>query len=98
MSRQRPPPTSTNSEIVADLRGSRAELDRRAAETTLRAMKTKGLTLTLSYERPSSRWRLSDGRPVASRVTRLLINDARIADAGDALFIGVRGQTYGYVP
>jgi hypothetical protein len=88
------PPVPPSAQIAAGLRASRAELDRRAAEATIRAIRLKGLTLQLSFERASTRWRLSDGAQVRPAVAKLVIADVRVTGVGDALFSGAASQTF----
>jgi hypothetical protein len=57
-------------------------------------MRLEGLTLQLSYERASARWRLSDGAQVRPAVAALVVADARVVGVGDALFSGFASQTY----
>jgi hypothetical protein len=72
----------------------RTDRHRRAAERIVTAMRKNGLSLFLSYERARDTWVLSDGTRVPPEIAAHVIRNGNIAPVGDALFKGVRGQTY----
>ena len=43
-------------------------------------------------------WMLSDGTTLTGNTAKAVISDPRVMDSGDALFPGVRGQTFRIVP
>ena len=43
-------------------------------------------------------WMLSDGTTLTGNTAKAVISDPRIADCGDSLFVGVRGQTFRFIP
>jgi hypothetical protein len=91
----RPSPSTPGAQIAASLRAERCELDRRQAEKVIHAMRG-GQALRLSYEKPSPRWRLDNGKSVSGAVAKIICEDPRISGIGDALFNDARSQTYRY--
>jgi hypothetical protein len=57
-----------------------------------------GRVLHRSFERPRTRWWLSDGREVDSGVAEAAIADPAITPAGDGLFPHGPAQTYRAAP
>jgi hypothetical protein len=43
-------------------------------------------------------WMLSDGTTLTGNTAKAVVSDPRVVDCGDALFPGVRGQTFRFAP
>ena len=74
-------------------------LDRRVVrvDQVLIAMR-KGEVLHLQYENGRPLWSLSGGRSVSAEVANLLITSASVVPIGSALFDGMPGQAWRFVP
>jgi hypothetical protein len=72
---------------------NRAKTCRPNAADVIQALRG-GATLLRSFERPGTRWWLSDGRDVGAEVAEQAILHPDIAPAGDGLFPNGPAQTY----
>jgi hypothetical protein len=68
----------------------------RDVDATIRTMALQGFALQCSYEKPHTRWWLSNGVVVPGDVAKAVILDPHVASVGDALFAETRSQTYRY--
>jgi hypothetical protein len=72
----------------AAISAARVALDRKAAERIAATMRTRGLTLSVSLERPYRRWRLSNGWKISEAVALIVIARPDVTDMADGLFPG----------
>jgi hypothetical protein len=74
----------------------RADRHQLSVARVLDAMK-RGAVLRLSYENGRALWSLSSGPFVAADVAASVITKSCVASVGDALFVGMPGQTWRFV-
>ena len=78
----------------SELHRSARRLNRRAAElSAVLALLHQGDVLILRYEGGRPNWTLSGGRSVPAEIASILVNNALVIPAGDALFEGI-SQTW----
>ena len=58
----------------------------------------EGAVLYSGRVRDGRWWMLSDGTSLTGNTAKAVISDPRVVDCGDALFPGVRGQTFRFAP
>jgi hypothetical protein len=66
-------------------------------ERVLRAMRS-GESLHLEYRSGAPAWSLSGGRIVHANIAAIVIADVSVVPVGAALFAGMPGQTWRFVP
>ena len=65
--------------------------------TTVLAAMSRGEALHLEYAWYGRAWRLSGGRCIPNEVASLVIQNAHVADVGDALFHDTPPQTWRWI-